>query len=104
MRGLIVGGGVAGLTLAAKLARQDREPVVVEKRSYRESGYAIALYPIGSAVLHGIGAYPGFATAGPELNLRNRRPAGQRNPLARFLPAHGPLRARSAPADRCGAG
>jgi 2-polyprenyl-6-methoxyphenol hydroxylase-like FAD-dependent oxidoreductase len=29
MRGLIVGGGVAGLTLAAKLARQDREPVVV---------------------------------------------------------------------------
>lgn len=67
MRVLIIGGGVAGLTLAAKLARQDREPVVVERaRSYRESGYAIALYPIGSAVLHGIGAYPGFAAASAE--------------------------------------
>lgn len=31
MRVLIVGGGVAGLALAAKLARQGREPLVVEK-------------------------------------------------------------------------
>jgi len=35
--------------------------------SYRESGYGISLYPFGSAVLHGIGAYPGFAAASAEL-------------------------------------
>jgi 2-polyprenyl-6-methoxyphenol hydroxylase-like FAD-dependent oxidoreductase len=57
---LITGGGVAGLALAAMLARQGREPVVVEKASsYRDSGYGISLYPFGSAVLHGIGAYGG---------------------------------------------
>jgi FAD-dependent urate hydroxylase len=68
MRVLIVGGGIVGLTLAAKLARQGREPVVVEKAgSYRESGYAISLYPFGSAVLHGIGAYRDFAAASAAL-------------------------------------
>lgn len=68
MRVLIVGGGVAGLALAAMLARQGREPVVVEKAaSYQDSGYGISLYPFGSAVLHGIGAYPGFAAASVEL-------------------------------------
>ncbi len=68
MRVLIVGGGVAGLALAAKLACQGREPVVVERAdTYRESGYGISLYPFGSAVPHGIGAYPGFAAASVEL-------------------------------------
>lgn len=68
MRVLIVGGGVAGLALAAMLASQGREPVVVERsESYRDSGYGIALYPFGSAVLHGIGVYPGFAAASVEL-------------------------------------
>lgn len=68
MRVLIVGGGVAGLALAAMLTRQGREPVVVERAgSYRDSGYGISLYPFGSAVLHGIGAYPGFAAASAEL-------------------------------------
>lgn len=68
MRVLIVGGGVAGLALAAMLARQGREPVVAEKAdTYRDSGYGISLYPFGSAVLHGIGAYPGFAAASTEL-------------------------------------
>jgi FAD-dependent urate hydroxylase len=68
MRVLIVGGGVAGLALAAMLARQSREPVLVERASsYEESGHAIALYPFGSAVLHGIGAYPAFTAASAEL-------------------------------------
>jgi 2-polyprenyl-6-methoxyphenol hydroxylase-like FAD-dependent oxidoreductase len=84
MRVLIVGGGVAGLALAAMLARQGREPVVVERASsYEESGYAIALYPLGSAVLHGIGAYPAFAAASAE--LRTYEIAGRRGGVIRSV-------------------
>jgi len=58
MRILIVGGGVAGLTLAAKVRAQGREPVVLERQdAYGEHGYSLALYPFGSCVLHGLGAY-----------------------------------------------
>ncbi len=58
MRVLIVGGGVAGLTLAAKLLQQGRRPVIVEKaHAFEDKGYAIGLYPLGSCVLHGLGKY-----------------------------------------------
>ncbi|MDO5712724.1 MAG: NAD(P)/FAD-dependent oxidoreductase [Micrococcales bacterium] len=58
MRVLIVGAGVAGLTLAALLEQQGRVPVIVERASSIEDGYALGLYPLGSSVLHGLGAYP----------------------------------------------
>lgn len=64
MRVLIVGAGVAGLTLAARLAQQDREAVVVERTTNTDQGYAIGLYPLGSCVLHGVGAYDEFMAAG----------------------------------------
>ncbi len=54
---LIVGGGMAGLTLAARLCQQGRVPVIVERSRSVEGGYALGLYPVGSCVLHGLGSY-----------------------------------------------
>jgi len=54
---LVIGAGIAGLTLAGRLCQQGRPPVIVERSVSPDSGYAIGLYPLGSCVLHGIGAY-----------------------------------------------
>lgn len=65
MRVLIVGGGIAGLTLAAKLRQQGRDPVVVERApEYTDVGYSIGLFPLGSCVLHGLGVYDDYAARG----------------------------------------
>ncbi|MGD8280273.1 MAG: NAD(P)/FAD-dependent oxidoreductase [Gemmatimonadota bacterium] len=60
---LIVGGGVAGLTLAALLRQQGLEPMIVE-RSDEEgeaSGYMLGLYYLGARVLHGLGLFEAYA-------------------------------------------
>lgn len=54
---LVVGAGVAGLTLAAKLGQQGVQAAVVERGDAEQGGYAIGLYPLGSSVLHGLGSY-----------------------------------------------
>ncbi len=64
MRVLIVGAGLAGLTLAARLLQQGRRPIVVERSTSEDAGYAIGLYPLGSSVLHGLGAYDDFLERG----------------------------------------
>jgi 2-polyprenyl-6-methoxyphenol hydroxylase-like FAD-dependent oxidoreductase len=49
---LIVGGGIAGLTLAAALRRSDIESTIVEKvPRYSDVGYVIGLWPMGRRVL-----------------------------------------------------
>ena len=57
MRTLVVGAGVAGLTLAARLARAGRPPVIVERSLSIDAGYAIGLYPTGSALFQELGVY-----------------------------------------------
>jgi 2-polyprenyl-6-methoxyphenol hydroxylase-like FAD-dependent oxidoreductase len=53
---LVVGGGLAGLALAGYLARQGREPTVVEQADeWRASGYGIGLWEDGLAVLDELG-------------------------------------------------
>ena len=68
MRTLIVGGGVAGLTLAGKLRQQGREPVVIESLAeYGEHGYSLGLYSFGSCVLHGLGVYERWTESSSEV-------------------------------------
>ena len=57
VRMLVIGAGVAGLTLAARLCQQGRPPVIAERSASADIGYAIGLYPLGSCVLHGLGTY-----------------------------------------------
>jgi len=53
---LIVGGGLAGLTLANYLNRQGREPTVVEQAAeWRDGGYGIGLWADGLAVIDELG-------------------------------------------------
>ena len=68
MRILIVGGGVAGLTLAALLRQRGEEPTVIERaEEYGRAGYLISLWPMGNRVLRGLGLYGGFAELGVPL-------------------------------------
>lgn len=65
MRVLIVGGGVAGLTLAALLEQRGFTPLVVEKtREYHDAGYAIGLWPAGSRILKGLKLFTKLCDAG----------------------------------------
>lgn len=64
MRILIVGAGIAGLTLAALLRQRGHAPELVERASsFGQVGYMLGLYPLGSRVLHGLGLFPAFVQA-----------------------------------------
>jgi len=58
MKILIIGGGVAGLTLAGLLQRRGFTPKIVERApEFGKVGYVIVIWPSGSRVLKGLGAY-----------------------------------------------
>lgn len=77
MRILIVGAGVAGLTVAGLLLRQDHELCLVDRQPEGvDLGYALSLWPQGSRVLHAVGSYDRFkAESEPMLrySLRDSR-------------------------------
>ena len=75
LRVLIVGGGVAGLTLAALLEQRHFAPVVVEREragddqagpTRPDDDYVLGVWPAGSRVLKSIGLFPAFCRAGLE--------------------------------------
>lgn len=54
---LIVGAGVAGLTLAALLEQRGEKPIVIEKqteRDFQDAGYMLGLLPLGGRVLNAL--------------------------------------------------
>jgi len=62
---LIVGAGMAGLTLSAKLRQQGREPVLIERLpSFADAGYDVSLRALGNCLLHGVFSDAGW-TAEP---------------------------------------
>ncbi len=54
---VIAGGGVAGLALAALLRPQGHRVTVVDPEHEAADGYAIALWPHGTRVLHALGVH-----------------------------------------------
>ena len=58
MRVLIVGGGVAGLTLCGLLERRGFQPTLIERApEFGNVGYVIVVWPSGSRILKGLGLY-----------------------------------------------
>jgi 2-polyprenyl-6-methoxyphenol hydroxylase-like FAD-dependent oxidoreductase len=61
MRILIVGAGIAGLTLAALLKQRGIVPMVIDKKpNLTDADHMLGIYPNGSRVLHGLGLMDEF--------------------------------------------
>lgn len=61
MRILIIGAGIAGLTLAALLKQRNIHCEIIERQQdLSHSGYMLGVYPLGSRVLHGLGLMQDF--------------------------------------------
>jgi 2-polyprenyl-6-methoxyphenol hydroxylase-like FAD-dependent oxidoreductase len=72
IRTLIIGAGMAGMTLAALLRQRGERPVVVEREKLNgDLGYMMALYPQGSRVLHGLGLYEKYLSSTNPMRFYN---------------------------------
>lgn len=96
MRILIVGAGIAGLTLAGLLARQGQTPVVVDRRPEDAGlGYALALWPHGSRVFHALGVHDDFVAASEPMRCYTARDGAGRlittSPLPESIARYGHL-------------
>lgn len=67
MKILIVGAGIGGLALAALLRQRGTTATVIDRApNFDHAGYMLALYPIGSRVLHGLGLFEDFVSRSSE--------------------------------------
>jgi len=67
MKILIIGAGIGGLALAALLRQRGTVATVIDRAvDFGHAGYMLALYPIGSRVLHGLGVFDAFVSRSAE--------------------------------------
>lgn len=72
MRVLIVGSGIAGLTLAALLKQRGMEPMIIERAAnFEHAGYMLGLYPFGNRVLYGLNIYDKFLKSSKPFHYYN---------------------------------
>ncbi len=72
MRILVVGGGIAGLTLTGLLQQRGFKPTLVEQiPEYGTIGYVIVLWPSGSRILKGLGVYRSLLDVGLQFTTYN---------------------------------
>ncbi|MDI3471042.1 MAG: hypothetical protein OJF62_003105 [Pseudolabrys sp.] len=82
MRVLVVGAGVAGLTLAQLLRRSGLSPVLVERASAStEPGYMLALMPLAEQALRELGVWDDYVSR--SVPFHRYRPHGHRGQLLR---------------------
>lgn len=77
MRTLIVGGGIAGLSLASFLKQRGLEPVIVEQaEKWSRIGYGISLWGNGIKILQTLDLGEKFLSEGAQIEewtLRNQQ-------------------------------
>ncbi len=65
MKVLIIGAGVAGLTLGGLLQQRGFSPTIVDRApKFGNVGYVIVVWPSGSRILKGLGLYNGLKESG----------------------------------------
>jgi len=96
MKTLIIGGGIAELTLRALMRQRGEHPVIIEKQNpeREEGGYMLGLLPLGGRVLNELGLqsdYLNLSTAMDEYTVHFKKGnASQNYPLDTISNEYGP--------------
>ena len=96
MKTLIIGGGIAGLTLAALMHQRGEAPMIIERENpeQEEGGYMLGLLPLGGRVLNQLGMQPDYLNSSTAMNrytvhFRNGK-SSQDYPLNPISEEYGP--------------
>lgn len=97
MRILIVGAGIAGLTLAALLKQRGLSPIIIERqKDFSHVGYMLGLFPLASKILYGLNLHEAYLDISVPLNTYDMC-TGDGNlirsyPMQKILEQYGPYR------------